>query len=67
MKNSIISKVNKVVEIDKNKQEILITSKYYEAITIYESLVKKGLAVKRGNNLKSLDQTTNRTTFNNFI
>ncbi|MEO0058486.1 MAG: hypothetical protein RLZZ312_133 [Bacteroidota bacterium] len=67
MKNSVTLRINKVVEINKNKLEVEITTKYNEAISIYENLVQKGLAVKRGNNLKSLDQISNRTTFNNVI
>lgn len=48
---------NALKENSVKKEDFSIVKGYYEAIKLYDNLVSNGLAVKRGNNLKSIDKS----------
>lgn len=57
MEKSISTSLSNVIkENSVKKEDFSIVKGYYEAIKIYDNLVSNGLAVKRGNNLKSIDK-----------
>jgi hypothetical protein len=61
------SLVNVIKENSVKKEDFSIVKGYYEAIKIYDNLVSNGLAVKRGNNLKSIDKNVSVSIkFNNI-
>lgn len=68
MENSITDSLIKVVKENKvKKEDFSVIKSYYEAIKIYDNLVFDGLAVKRGNNLKSIDSEKKIVLFNTVL
>jgi hypothetical protein len=58
MEKSISTSLSNVIkENSVKKEDFSVVKGYYEAIKLYDNLVSNGLAVKRGNNLKSIDKT----------
>lgn len=58
MEKSISTSLSNVIKENKvKKEDFSVVKGYYEAIKLYENLVSNGLAVKRGNNLKSIDKS----------
>lgn len=58
MEKSISTSLSNVIKENiVKKEDFSVVKGYYEAIKLYDNLVSNGLAVKRGNNLKSIDKT----------
>ncbi len=57
MKNSISTSLDNVIKNNIiKKEDFNVIKGYYDAIKTYETLVSNGLAIKRGNTLKTLGQ-----------
>lgn len=68
MTKSITNTLKKVVkENEVKKEEISVVKGYYEAIKVYDNLVKDGLTQKRGYNLKTIDSNKDLVLFNAVI